>query len=104
MEFIAFIFGIILIWFMGYLIYNHFATPFKIINETNKEKEMAKLISEKCKVVLEDNIFQERIAPIKTALENNEITNEKFQEIFVELFKERTKEIFNNGNHTDVND
>ena len=75
-----------------------------IINETNKEKEMAKLISEKCKVVLEDKIFQERIAPIKTALENNEITNEKFQEIFVELFKERTKEIFNNGNHTDVND
>ena len=84
----------------GYQIYAMLLT----ISSIGVPNAIAKLISEKCKVVLEDKIFQERIAPIKTALENNEITNEKFQEIFVELFKERTKEIFNNGNHTDVND
>ena len=94
MGFIAIIFCIFIVWFMGYLVYHQFIAPVKNIIEASEKKKKAELIAEKIKIVLKDKIFLERIAPIKKALENNEITNERFEEIFIELFKERTNEMF----------
>ena len=97
----AFIFGILLTIGMWYIVYQHFATPFKILKKTKEIKEITnelnKFNEESEKIVeeiLNDSIYQERVAPLKQELINGEITYEKFKEICTELAKERYYELY----------
>ena len=97
----AFIFGILLTIGMWYIVYQHFATPFKILKKTKEIKkitnELNKFNEESEKIVeeiLNDSIYQERVAPLKQELINGEITYEKFKEICTELAKERYYELY----------
>ena len=97
----AFIFGILLTVGMWYIVYQHFATPFKLLkkskelkkltNDINKFEEENKKIANE---ILNDPVYQKRIAPLKQDLTNEEITYETFKEISKELAKERYYELY----------
>lgn len=97
----AFIIGILLTIGMWYIVYQHFAAPFKLLkkskelkkltNDINKFEEENKKIANE---ILNDPIYQKRIAPLKQDLINEEITYETFKEISKELAKERYYELY----------
>lgn len=90
----AFIFGMILVTGMVYIIYEHFATPFRAISQAKKIKQEEKMV----KIITEDEVFKKRLKLLGKSLEENKITKEEFEEMFTELVKERKEELFNNPN------
>lgn len=104
----AFIFGILLTVGMCYIVYQHFATPFKLLkkskelkkltNDINKFEEENKKIANE---ILNDPVYQKRIAPLKQDLINEEITYELYKEICNELAKERYYELYNDEEDED---
>lgn len=95
----GFIFGIILVAGMCYVIYQHFATPFRAISQAKKIKQEEKMV----KTITEDEVFKKRLKSLGKSLEENKITKEEFEEMFAELLKERKEELFNNSNSENDN-
>ena len=97
----AFILGILLTGGMWYIVYQHYARPFKNLKKAkdlyetaNKIKKLDEDSEQITNKIINDKIYQERIAPLKQDLINKEITYEIYKEICNELAKERYYELY----------
>ena len=74
--------------------YDHYVRPFKEISEKNKTRKKLKLIDERYDIIINDDEFKRRIKPANDALKEGKIDNKRYEEIALELVKERNRELY----------
>ena len=79
-----------------YMTYQHFAAPFKNIKRAKQQKILVAALSDRIKTVMSDEVFLERIKGFKKALDDKTITQEEYDKIVADIYKEREKEMFPN--------
>lgn len=92
MEILRLLIPIVLV----YVVYQHFAAPFKNIKRAKQQKLLVKALSDRVKNVMCDEVFLDRIKGFKKALDQKTITQEEYDKIVADIYKEREKEMFPN--------
>ena len=89
------IIGLLLTAGMFYVVYEHYATPFKNIKKYKQQKKKMNDKIEVLKEAFEDEALKEDLEEVKKAYDNNEISEEKYNEIVTTLILDKMNGIEN---------
>ena len=90
------ILGLLIPIVMVYVVYQHFAAPFKNIKRAKQQKILMEALSDRIKTVMCDEVFLDRIKGFKKALDQKTITQEEYDKIVADIYKQREKDMFPN--------
>lgn len=88
------ILGILLVVGMCYVIYQHFAAPFKKISAAKKQQQFIADFNEKMNMVKNDDIFKRRKKYIEEALANKVLTQDEYDGLNYRIYAERENDMF----------
>jgi hypothetical protein len=88
------ILGILLVVGMCYVIYQHFAAPFKKISAAKKQKQFIDDFHEKMNKVKNDDLYKRRKRLMDEALVNKLLTQEEYDELSYRIYSERENDMF----------
>lgn len=90
MEFFGVIFGLFLSVAGFYVVYQHYAAPFKKLKQAKEIKQTSNELKE---LLENDEILQNRLETVKKEIEKNpNLTNEEKTELITDVIKQRYEE------------